>query len=514
MLEILIVDDEEDERDVICFLLKKYGFQIKIHTASNGLEALEFLTQHEPDILLTDVQMPFLKGTELAVKARELYPELQILFFSGYDDFSYAKQALSVGAIDYILKPISPEEFHRTMEAAAARIRQHQQAVWEQEKSSLYRKNHILSQLLGGASLQPLKEKYGDIDFSDRYNSMLLLQFDAPVFDREPTDEGADFDGIVEQSLGHNAFHTLNLNPRQALVLLEKEASCSASLQLRRETAETLQQRMSEAYHQPCFLAVSPSFTGLDALASVFSDTERMLEDRFFFPDIYVYPAAEEPSSLTQNPAQDTILLQGVEQALQDQDLRGLRRSLDILFEKYSARQELSQIYVRYLFSQIAETLCRNLPEQHDIQSVIEKIYLCRDLSEIRIQIMELSEKASSAFTVEEDAPHHTIQIVQRYIREHYAEDLSLERLAGVAYLSPRYLSDLFIRQTGCGINKYLKNLRMEKAAQLLLSTNKKVQDICREVGYSNFSYFCRSFREQFGCSPETYRQVSGGVPC
>lgn len=95
---------------------------------------------------------------------------------------------------------------------------------------------------------------------------------------------------------------------------------------------------------------------------------------------------------------------------------------------------------------------------------------------------------------------------MKRHIKEHYSEDLSLERLAEIAYLSPRYLSDLFIRQTGCGINKYVKTLRMEKAGAMLLTTNKKVQDICQEVGYTNFSYFCRSFRDHFGSSPESYR--------
>ena len=120
---------------------------MEIQTAANGLEALTLLKAEEPDILFTDVRMRFLMGTELAARARELYPDLQILFFSGYDDFGYVKKALSVGAIDYILKPINPEEFRATMEAAVSR-------VGKQEEEALYRRGHILSLLLGGSSME------------------------------------------------------------------------------------------------------------------------------------------------------------------------------------------------------------------------------------------------------------------------------------------------------------------------------------------------------------------------
>jgi two-component system, response regulator YesN len=83
-----------------------------------------------------------------------------------------------------------------------------------------------------------------------------------------------------------------------------------------------------------------------------------------------------------------------------------------------------------------------------------------------------------------------------------------LNLLAEKVYLSPSYLSEIFIKETGCGINKYIKNLRMEKAKVLLYHTNMKIIDICNKVGYHNQSYFVRSFREHFGSSPEKYRQM------
>jgi len=88
-------------------------------------------------------------------------------------------------------------------------------------------------------------------------------------------------------------------------------------------------------------------------------------------------------------------------------------------------------------------------------------------------------------------------------------ENLSLDILAKEIYLTPCYLSALFIKETGAGINRYIKKVRMHKAEQLLRTTNIKVSDICHEVGYPNLSYFCKSFAEEFGMTPNQFRQVN-----
>ena len=101
--------------------------------------------------------------------------------------------------------------------------------------------------------------------------------------------------------------------------------------------------------------------------------------------------------------------------------------------------------------------------------------------------------------------------MVKQYVYAHYGEELCLSLLADKVYLTPRYLSTMFIQETGCGINKFIKNVRMEKAKELLLHTNMKINDICQKVGYSNVSYFCKSFMESFGTTPEKFRQHAAG---
>ena len=114
MLTILIVDDEKLERKGIQFLLKREKEEFRILEASNGKDALGILASNQVDLLFSDVKMPYMNGLELTSAARELYPDLEIVIFSGYNDFSYAREALRYGVVDYVLKPVDPEEFHKT----------------------------------------------------------------------------------------------------------------------------------------------------------------------------------------------------------------------------------------------------------------------------------------------------------------------------------------------------------------------------------------------------------------
>jgi len=101
---------------------------------------------------------------------------------------------------------------------------------------------------------------------------------------------------------------------------------------------------------------------------------------------------------------------------------------------------------------------------------------------------------------------HREIETVKQYIYEHYSEELSVDALAQSVYMAPSYLSHVFKKETGQNISKFIKTYRMEKAREMLENTHKKIVNISYAVGYPNVSYFCQSFREYFGISPQKYR--------
>lgn len=365
MYTLLIADDEADERALIRFLLN--GFQDVFHVleAQNGRDALELLTGSHVDVLLSDIQMPFLNGIDLVRKVKETNPDIEVLFFSGYDDFAYVKAALSLKAVNYILKPVDPEEFHKLISEIVSRLDSHKLSF---SKS----------------------EQFIETDFHDIVRK-------TPVTD-----------------LG----------------------------------------------------------------------------------DMSIDDATN-------------LMLQEIGAAIRMKQAKQLSAQVHSLLDRYADIPNLSHIYIRHVCTTLLRMLLSALPAQSDddLQDTAKEIYSFRHFSDIVKLIEHYLSLVSSEFEQGQNASHYAVYQVEQYIRAHYGEDMTLNTLADMVYLNPNYLSNLFAQVTGCTLNKYIKQVRMEKAQELLLHTNMKVADISQTVGYPNTSYFCKTFQKLFGATPERFRQ-------
>jgi len=370
MYHILVADDERSEWEVISYLIRKNKFPLHEYFAINGEEACRILQKNNIDILITDIRMPFMDGLVLAEKARQINPSIEIIFFSGYDDFAYIKQALSLRAVNYILKPINPDEFKKSIQ-------------------------EVLDTISTKSSISKQYEKY------------------------------------MEEN-----FHT------HALVYLQ------------------------------------------DA----------------------------EKNNNSHDSAEDSHVLARVEQAVWLKNPEELEKSVLFLFEKYQKKTRVSHIYIRYLFTTLMSYLLQALPDtsQSDFEKTAAAIYSLQHFENIREYIQSCLDQVLKKLQEEVQAPKHSIQIVKQYIHSHYMDALSLSQLSEIVYLSPKHLSNTFSQTTGISLNKYIRNVRMEKAKDLLLHSNMKVTDISISVGYPNSSYFCKLFLEETNQSPEKYRQRNG----
>lgn len=166
-------------------------------------------------------------------------------------------------------------------------------------------------------------------------------------------------------------------------------------------------------------------------------------------------------------------------------------------------------MYVKFILSNIYKEVYEEIRKvnETDLNEKIDKIYFCRtiqEISEILNNIINKLEEQSSKGMSNE---RHDVEMVKNYIYKNYGSDLSLDKLAEYVYMTPSYLSSIFKKTTNMGINNFIKNYRMEKARDMLENTNIRIKDIGNRVGYTNISYFCQSFREFYGLTPEKYRQ-------
>ena len=501
MYRLMIADDEDDERMGIKFLMKKCGFGFDITEAADGREALEKLKESAVDILFTDVKMPFMNGLELSAKARELIPEIQIIFFSGYDDFDYVKQALSLQAVDYILKPVNPEEFEKTIRLVVERMEQ-KNALLQQNQQA--QKSYILSRLLNKMPYDKLKGKYLDKDlaFLEKYTRMILMEFEDEFFGNRAEDIYELQDKIREQ---HKLpFDMIDLNPSQGILLLKGGEYTEKEY---RQLAQCIHLLVEKEYQEQCYFSVSPPLLKPQDIGVVYAQAEGYLEDRFFYKGIYVYPVDENKREVEANSEKEEQFLREIERDVKCKDGYSLRNNVEQLIEKCRNNSFQSYIYTRFICANLLKILFLGLPgEDEQLIANVEQLYTYSSFQDIEFLLEQVLKKLEEKMTVEE-SPNHVISIVEQYIRRHYMEGLSLDILADKVYLTPHYLSSIFSQEKGIGINRYIKNVRMEKARELLLGTNMKISDICRMVGYSNLSYFCKAFRNEYGITPEKYRE-------
>ena len=236
------------------------------------------------------------------------------------------------------------------------------------------------------------------------------------------------------------------------------------------------------------------------------------MEQRFFLPDTLIFLPDMIPTQREETFEDDSQLLPLIQNALASKNKALLQEYLTHLFNKYKVSVNQSQIYVKFLFSNVLTMLysalpayaCANFPP---LETMIANLYLQPDISEIILIVKEVSKPILDSFSSGLDTMRKEVSCAIAYIANHYSEELSAEILASAVYLTPDYLSRLFKKSTGKSISQYIRQYRMEKAKDALLHTQKKVIEIGIQSGYPNYSYFCQSFREYFGSSPEKYRQ-------
>ena len=502
MFKILIVDDEFIEREGIIFLIKKFSFDFDIKECSDGEEALEYLKKNSVDVLLTDVRMPFMDGIELSQNAKLIYPDLKIIIFSGFGEFEYAKRAISLGVNDYILKPISQAEFKKTIESVIEKIGQENKEKQAKEWRNFTEKEHVLLKVISGIPIESIRERFSldnYTDFVNKYKRMILMEFDKDFFNNHQEFIKEILDDFQDKA------DYLNLNPYQGIFFFYEFIDETVL----ENTCTKIHNVISEKYGVDCYFSISNLITSPSIISEEYSNMEHIMEQRFFVSDKYIFSKKVEMTLESTDEKFDSTILKNIEHHIKVKDFCSLKSSVDLLIKKFSAQSDFSQIYVKFILSNIYRNICNEMKEANeiDLDGEIDKIYSSRTIQEIRDILNNVIDNMEKQFSKESFNHRHEIELVKSYIYENYGKDLSLAILAEYVYMAPSYLSSMFKKETSMGINVFIKNYRMEKAKDMLENTNIRIKDIGNIVGYSNTSYFCQSFKEFYGLTPEKYRQ-------
>ncbi len=533
MYKILFVDDEEAVRKSIIKWVdwQALGFTLA-GDAENGQEALEKVAALEPDVIITDIQMPYMDGLQLAEEVRREYPEKRVILFSGYDEFEYAKQAIKLGVTEYILKPVNIQELTELLK----NLRESMDKRLEEKRDV-----EILRESYRRA-YPVLREKFTN-DWVDgripapeipRLLNQYLPQFlEADCWmagiiyiDREKGRE-QESARIWEQGLaavsvakifrehleGHFIHHLFgNQKELGLLCALGKGQEVNDLLHLLNQAGKECGQVFA--------LDIVAGLGGVkkkpEDMAESCREAREALEYRTLFKeDRVIYIRDVEPQK------RQVLTLDSQEEAELFHALKfGSREEIQQQVEKLVGKMGEAKVYWRQSQSYsvtILNTLMRLVwryeLDEKELFAVGEDFY--GELLGIRTKqgleeyFAKLCHKINGELVKQrEGACNSLIREAQQYIEaNYYRPDLSVEVLCQEFHLSPSYFSMMFKKETGKNYSTYLTEVRMKKAVELLNTTDDKTYIIAAKVGYTEPNYFSYVFKRQFGVSPSKYHK-------
>ena len=523
MYKVFLVDDEIVVREGIRsnFPWDETDF-VLAGEAPDGEIALSMLQDVKPDILITDIRMPFMDGLELCRQVSRSMPWIYIVILSGYDDFAYAREAISLGVKEYLLKPVSGQELRSVLERIALRIQEDKRqqaslnAYREQlASSSRFLKEKLLTELYGGANGERILKSARSMQMNLLANHYLVMLLHSSP---EPDSEEAMFSaqsvlerlaegsgGAAHLCRGFGGFSLLVLGDTPTD--LEERAyglAQAARYDVERSASVKLLVAIGADVESladiPASLSDARSIMEKLKAGKAENDPRRIMgaqdisrEPDFTLPDLDAAPIAEQLKSATTADV-DGILARYVE-GLGDAAAQSVMLANYFFVEITLAASRI------ILDSQgdPKEIIPEAFRKQGTMLSVDEVLPTCRDM--LRRAILFRDSRESARYG-------GVIRKAKAFIAEHYADsNVTLHDVASHVALSNNHFCTVFSQEVGVTFTEYLTATRIARARELLTTTSMRTSDVAYAVGYNDPHYFSYLFKKNTGMSPRDYRK-------
>jgi len=537
MISTIIVDDEL----WVCQLIKRIvkweelGFSI-IGEAYDGNEAFDMVNSKKPDLVVTDIRMPGLDGISLIEKAKESRLDTNFIIISGYSDFEYAKSALKYGAMGYLLKPINRKELTDLLILTRNKILSHKDRLFE-EKLVKGKLAHSLSQL---------KEKF----------FLNLLLSDAKA-------ENVDIDRInheYESNFKQGCFQIV-------IFKIDCKNCVRISERARKEVLDSIQQVISSEFENACFDMVTAKLNNqvfcilnYDLLKNsairnfIHTSFDKIKKNVFLMRDFDLtvgigsceadFNSLHRSYNLAQNSIKARVTI-GVDQVIdiskyeytniELKELFPIEKEMKLacfleVFDNKSAEALVAEVL--HIFTQRKEInpcllfeVCYEIVEvfykvMRRIDIGIEKEYMtkgvvysdiaeCKSVKQVLDYFGELFDGARNFYNnLKQNQNRKAIEMVKSYICDHYREDISLNDVANLVFLNPKYLGELFKKETGINFSEFVINYRLDVAKELLKDIRYRTNEVAELVGYRDAKHFSKLFKKFVGVNPAQYKKM------
>ena len=497
----MLVDDNKSVLEGLSYLIdwESYGYTV-VSAFRNGRAALDEIEKTDIDVVITDIRMPQMTGLELITEMRRKKPDLKFILISGYSEFDYAKWAINNQINGYLLKPIDENELVDTLN----NIRK---LITEEKEHQLRQRNDYFRNILMG------KTQFID-EFSLR-NTFIRYCMACPY----------ESERIVSNYERYNSEHSAQLyNEISALVDEDNDVYA-----LKNDFGETeivigcddeinkhLRYINSELRRNCDFEIIF--FTGKKTRVDEIKESKqsvKMLEDSVFYQEnrtFFIYDDYKDEEYFEFLP--DTAIIDALIYSIKNETEEDVQKAVDGFCEEVKRRRIKMASVLRYINNMFFE-VCNTIAEDGDDSikylyrySLIEKEKYLR-FSKMRSFLLENALDFHKIFMLRrEKSIFGSMSYVIDYIHDNYSNpDLNLQFLSQKYHITASYLGKLFKKKTKMSFNKYLMNIRIEKAKELLKNSDDKIYEIAYAVGFSDPNYFTVKFMSIENTTPVKYRE-------
>ena len=544
MLKIFLAEDEVVVRETIKRMIpwEELGFEL-VGEAADGEMALPLLIRQQPDLLITDIKMPFMDGLTLARLAKKEIPGLKVVILSGYDDFNYAKQAIGIGVEDYLLKPITKNALIERLSEIRSRY-EHEKTQKEyyekfQREMQAYEKNSsrdFFEALVGGSmdmmEVYKRAEKLGLDIVAEAYNVLIFTMNCDEDFsgqrDEYSSWEAESLELLENFFAGHSSAMLFRSNIFSYGVLLKGQRETIE--ENTRACVDEIRKILSrQDGRREWFLAVGQSVDRLSQIQKSYHTASRAFSQRYLYDENILYydemETMEHPGG--QAETEDNAYLQKVDvNALNPAILQkflsnGLQEETENFVKDYfyAIGQEPmeSLVFRNYVILNVRFSVISFIKglgcDTNEMESADTEEVLAESGKNMESAIAYAKKMISQAIEIRDQNSGNKNRSILKtavdFIDSHYMdEEISLNTVANVANVSSNHFSALFSQNMGQTFIEYLTTLRMNKAKELLRCTGMRSSEIAGEIGYKDAHYFSYLFKKTQGMTPSDYRKV------